>query len=43
MADITCSVDVEREPRVAFDRWTESTRFPAFMGGAGPSIRPPVA
>jgi membrane protein len=39
MADITCSVDVEREPRVAFDRWTESTRFPAFMGGAGPSIR----
>lgn len=34
MADITCSVDVEGHPRVAFDRWTESTRFPAFMGGA---------
>jgi membrane protein len=37
MADISCSVDVEQEPRVAFDRWTASTRFPAFMGARGHS------
>lgn len=39
MADITCSVDVERQPQVAFDRWTESRRCPAYMGAAGPSVR----
>lgn len=39
MADITCSVDVDGRPRVAFDRWTESRRFPAYMGAAGPSVR----